>query len=84
MLAHTDSPLTAEEKTALRDQLDRAGGRFGDRHCSLTVIGTVDDTEAFTASLKRCFLTEAEITYWENGGIFPDPWPHKIGRLKGN
>lgn len=84
VLTHTDSPLTAEEKTALRDQLDRAGGRFGDRHCSLTVIGTADETDAFTASLKRCFLTDAEIAYWENGGIFPDPWPHKIGRLKGN
>lgn len=84
VLAHKDSPLTTQEKTALRDQVDRTGGRFGDRQCRLTVIGTTEETDAFTAALKRCFLTEAEIAWWEKGGVFADPWPHNIGRLKGD
>ena len=83
VLNHSDSPLTAEEKAALRDQITRTGGRFGDRHCHLTVIGTAQEADTFTAALERCFLTEAEIDRWEKGDVFVDPWPHKISRLKG-
>ena len=58
-------------------------GRFGDRRCSLTVIGLRDQLDPFVAVLKRCFLTEQEISWWQAGGEFADPWPTSVARLRG-
>ena len=56
-------------------------GRFGDRHCDLTVIGDKNQVNKFTDKLKSCFLNDEEIELWENGHEFDDPWPKKIVRM---
>ncbi|WAH62172.1 hypothetical protein LZ023_36265 (plasmid) [Pseudomonas silvicola] len=56
-------------------------GRFGDRRCSLTVIGEPDEVKAFTVALKRCFLNEEELAWWQSGGEFADPWPQRVARV---
>ena len=81
ILRHTDNHLTAEERQILQQEVDSALGRFGDRRCSLTVIGEEDAANAFAMALKRCFLTEDEISWWRSGGIFSDPWPQRIARV---
>ena len=81
VLEHADNTLTPDERLALRQQLENAPGRFGDRHCRLTVIGDAREIDGFVLALQHCFLTEDEITGWQNGEIFPDPWPQKISRL---
>lgn len=81
ILRHTDNHLTAEERQILQQEVDSAQGRFGDRRCSLTVIGEEDAANAFAMALKRCFLTEDEISWWRSGGTFSDPWPQRIARV---
>ncbi|QDY44361.1 CobW family GTP-binding protein [Candidatus Pantoea soli] len=81
ILRHTNNHLTAEERQILQQEVDSAPGRFGDRRCSLTVIGEEDAANAFAMALKRCFLTEDEILWWRSGGIFSDPWPQRIARV---
>ena len=49
------------EKNKLQEIIAEKGGRFGDRHCHLTVIGDQNQVATFTAALKKCFLTEEEI-----------------------
>lgn len=80
-LEHADNKLTREERSALRQQVEKASGRFGDRHCRLTIMGDADEIDDFILALQLCFLTEDEITGWQNGEIFPDPWPQKVSRL---
>ena len=70
-----NSNLDEMEREGLRDRLAREAGRFGDRHCHLTVIGDKNQVDQFTESLKQCFLTEDEILKWQSGEEFPDPWP---------
>jgi G3E family GTPase len=81
VLEHVDTPLTLEELQALEKQLAQATGRFGDRCCRLTVIGRKDDVDEFVLALHNAFLTEQEITWWEDGGGFTDPWPRQIAKL---
>ncbi|MBO0639795.1 CobW family GTP-binding protein [Pantoea agglomerans] len=81
ILHHTHNNLTDEERQILQQEADRAPGRFGDRRCSMTVIGEDDAANAFAIALKRCFLTEDEISWWHSGGIFSDPWPQRIARV---
>ncbi|HAB90158.1 MAG TPA: hypothetical protein DCF84_06440 [Bacteroidetes bacterium] len=57
-------------------------GRFGDRHCDLTVIGDLSHVDIFADKLKSCFLTNDEIDLWNKGHDFKDPWPKKIVTLK--
>lgn len=82
VLAHQDGRLNAEERRILQQQLANMPGRFGDRRCSLTVIGRCDQVEPFAAALRQCFLTPEEIDWWAAGGQFADPWPSKVARLK--
>ncbi|MEM7298508.1 MAG: GTP-binding protein [Bacteroidota bacterium] len=70
-----DNDLTEMELELLKERLTQESGRFGDRHCHLTVIGDKTQVDSFTESLKRCFLTEEEIKHWQSGGEFTDPWP---------
>ncbi|MCH2146075.1 MAG: GTP-binding protein [Phycisphaerales bacterium] len=65
------------EREGLRERLARETGRFGDRHCHLTVIGDKNQVDQFTESLMHCFLTEDEILRWQSGETFPDPWPQE-------
>ncbi|MEM6768533.1 MAG: GTP-binding protein [Bacteroidota bacterium] len=76
-----DSGLLEMEIKELRKRLAEESGRFGDRHCHLTVIGDKSQVDRFTEALKACFLTEKEIKHWENGVKFPDPWPTNIVKV---
>lgn len=82
VLRHENSLLNADERRILQQQIDAMSGRFGDRRCSLTVIGLRDQLDPFVSALRRCFLSEEEIAWWQQGGIFNDPWPKSVARLK--
>ncbi|MZI94167.1 cobalamin biosynthesis protein CobW [Vibrio sp. CAIM 722] len=75
--------LTENEVALLREKVAQESGRFGDRRCRLTVIGDRSQVDDFTQALKRCFLTEDEITDWQAGAQFPDPWPKTVTKRKG-
>ncbi|HFN1146771.1 TPA: GTP-binding protein, partial [Klebsiella pneumoniae] len=81
VLTHTDNSLTKEERAAIHEQLAKMPGRFGDRRCRLTVIGESGEIDDFVLALRQCLLTEEEIRWWQQGGIFHDPWPTKVARL---
>uniref|UniRef100_UPI001E4D2F51 hypothetical protein n=1 Tax=Klebsiella pneumoniae TaxID=573 RepID=UPI001E4D2F51 len=84
VLTHTDNSLTKEERAAIRQQLAKMPGRFGDRRCRLTVIGESGEIDDFALALRQCLLTEEEILWWQQG-IFHDPgprkWPGWLNRL---
>lgn len=82
VLRHENSLLNSEERRILQQQLDDMPGRFGDRRCRLTVIGLSGQLDPFVSALQRCFLSEEEIDWWQKGGIFADPWPKSVARLK--
>lgn len=65
----------------IQQEIDKAPGRFGDRRCSLTVIGEKDAIKAFVEALKQCFLTEEEICWWRYRGDFVDPWRKRVVRV---
>ena len=73
-----DHGLSETEIELLKKQLESEEGRFGDRHCDLTVIGDKTQVNQFTEKLTSCFLTDEEITRWKAGGAFEDPWPKNI------
>jgi G3E family GTPase len=75
ILEDENSNLDEVERAGLREMMAKEPGRFGDRHCHLTVIGDKNQVDQFTESLMQCFLTEAEILRWQAGERFPDPWP---------
>ncbi len=70
--------LMEMEITQLKEMLKNETGRFGDRHCELTVIGDKSQVDQFTNALESCFLTEEEIEHWKKGDQFEDPWPKNI------
>lgn len=73
--------LSEMEIVQLKEMLKKEKGRFGDRHCDLTVIGDVSQIDRFTKALESCFLTDEEITLWYGGYNFEDPWPTNIVRM---
>ena len=73
--------LLEMEIKLLREKLNDETGRFGDRHCDLTVIGDKKQVDKFTNTLKSCFLNENEIKLWENGHEFKDPWPKNLIKI---
>lgn len=81
VLEDSDNRLTDMEIELLKERLAKESGRFGDRHCNLTIIGDKAHVDKFTNALKSCFLTEEEIQLWQAGGDFPDPWPQNILKL---
>ncbi|MEM6796727.1 MAG: GTP-binding protein [Acidobacteriota bacterium] len=83
VLEQEDHGLSPEEVELLEERLAEESGRFGDRHCHLTVIGDREQVDAFAEALRRCFLTEEEIDHWRSGGEFPDPWPSSLARISG-
>jgi G3E family GTPase len=74
--------LSSMEIEQLKEFLLKEPGRFGDRHCDLTVIGDKSQVNQFTERLKSCFLTEEEITLWKKGYEFKDPWPKKLVKIE--
>ena len=74
--------LSNMEIESLKELLLKESGRFGDRHCALTVIGDKTGIKQFTEKLKSCFLTEKEIELWNTGHQFEDPWPKNVVRMK--
>lgn len=73
--------LSEMEMKLLKERLAKESGRFGDRHCELTVIGDKTQVDRFTDALKSCFLTDEEIELWNDGHEFDDPWPKNIVRI---
>ena len=73
--------LLEEEIKLLREKIKDESGRFGDRHCDLTVIGDKGQIDQFTNKLKSCFLSEYEIKLWESGHKFKDPWPRNLIKI---
>ncbi|MBB77383.1 MAG: cobalamin biosynthesis protein CobW [Crocinitomicaceae bacterium] len=78
ILEDENNGLLEIEIEFLKEKLAKKSGRFGDRHCDLTVIGDKEHVDVFTEKLKSCFLTEQEIDLWENSHKFKDPWPKNI------
>jgi G3E family GTPase len=74
--------LSNMEIESLKELLLKESGRFGDRHCALTVIGDKTGIKQFTEKLTSCFLTEKEIELWNTGYKFEDPWPKNVVRMK--
>ena len=81
ILEQENNNLSSQEIDLLKQKLSEENGRFGDRHCDLTVIGDKMQVDRFTAALESCFLTEKEIELWKNKHEFEDPWPKNIVRL---
>ncbi|MBG16578.1 MAG: cobalamin biosynthesis protein CobW [Crocinitomicaceae bacterium] len=73
--------LSSMEIELMKEMLSKESGRFGDRHCDLTVIGDESQVDRFTNALKSCFLTDSEIELWNNNHEFNDPWPKNIVRM---
>ncbi|MEM6846210.1 MAG: GTP-binding protein, partial [Bacteroidota bacterium] len=78
VVEENNSDFLEIEIELLKERLAQESGRFGDRHCNLTVIGDKTQVDRFTEALTSCFLTEDEIEHWQAGGEFPDPWPKNI------
>ena len=81
ILEDKENGLSDMEIKLLKEKLEKEPGRFGDRHCDLTVIGDKTQVDSFTNSLKSCFLNDEEIQLWENGHEFEDPWPKNIVKM---
>ena len=76
-----DHGLSDMEIVQLKEILKKETGRFGDRHCDLTVIGDESQIDRFTDALNSCFLTDEEIEQFREGYEFEDPWPKNIVRM---
>ena len=75
-----DGSLTANEVERLNAQLKTKYPIFGHRHNELTLIGLKADRESFASALKEALCTDEEVTAWQKGEIFPDPWPKSLRR----
>lgn len=68
-----------ERHPAFRDNreliLSRWDARFQDRVNELVFIGQDMDEPRIRRELAACLCTEAEISQWQRGGQFADPWP---------
>ena len=73
--------ISEMEIEQLKEMLLKETGRFGDRHCDLTVIGDKSQVKQFTNMLNSCFLTDDEIRLWKEGYEFDDPWPKNIVKM---
>lgn len=78
IVSDPDGRLLPEEREELRRQLQSADPTFGDRLNELTIIGTARDREQFVRELEGAFCTQDEITHWQRGGVFEDPWPQSL------
>ena len=74
--------LSDFELEALKEQLKKEKGRFGDRRCDITIIGQRNQLDKFTEKLNSCFLNDKEIKQYNSGYVFEDPWPKNIAPIK--
>ena len=75
-----DHGISEYEIQKLKEMLLNEPGRFGDRHCELTVIGDKTQVNQFAEKLKSCFLTDEEIELYHSDYQFDDPWPKNVVR----
>ena len=81
IIEENNGNLLDSEIKLIKEKLSKESGRFGDRHCELTVIGDKTQVDKFTDALKSCFLNDKEIALWKNDYIFEDPWPKNIVKI---
>ncbi len=82
LVHNRDGKLLEEEIEILQKQLESEHPIFGDRHNELTLIGLEKDRDAFHTALLDALCMEAEITEWQAGKTFPDPWPKSIRKIE--
>ena len=70
-----DGKLLPEEVEQLNKRLEKEHSIFGDRHNELTIIGAEADRNGFQLALEDALCTEEEISAWQEGAPFQDPWP---------
>lgn len=80
IVKNQDGKLLPEEVDQLRERLKIEHSIFGDRHNELTIIGMETDRNAFMSELQNALCTEQEITDWQAGASFSDPWPKSVRR----
>jgi len=68
-----DPHLLAEERDALSRSLTHPV--WGDRHCEIVLIGTMEAVRTMERHLHTAWLTLPETQAWQHGASFPDPWP---------
>ena len=81
ILEDENNGLSEIEIEHLKKIVSKETGRFGDRHCDLTVIGDKSQINQFTDKLNSCFLTDEEIDLWNSGYEFSDPWPKNMVKM---
>ncbi|MEM8640723.1 MAG: GTP-binding protein [Cyanobacteria bacterium P01_G01_bin.54] len=77
-----DGKLIPEEVEQMRATLKNQHPVFGDRYNELTCIGLKMAIESFSTALQDALCTDEEITAWQNGETFPDPWPQSIRQIE--
>ena len=81
LITNPDGKLIPEEIDRLHEMLQGTHPIFGDRACELTVIGTQRDRATFVPELMKCFCTETEVSAWQRGERFTDPWPKTLRQV---
>ncbi len=74
--------LLPMEVERLRERLAAKHPVFGDRNNELTLIGLPDACKHFAGALRSSLCTEDEVTAWQRGEVFPDPWPQSLRALR--
>ena len=70
-----DGKLLPEEIDQLNKRLENEHSIFGDRHNELTIMGAEADKNGFQLALEAALCTQEEISAWQEGAPFQDPWP---------
>jgi G3E family GTPase len=66
------NPAFRENRATIMARWDK---RFQDRVNELVFIGQDMQEPTIRRELEACLCTEAEISQWQRGGQFTDPWP---------
>ncbi|MEM6591690.1 MAG: GTP-binding protein, partial [Cyanobacteria bacterium P01_C01_bin.73] len=75
-------PEEVEQLKELKAKLKKQHPIFGDRHNELTFIGLKTAIESFFSALEDALCTDEEVTAWQKGETFPDPWPQSIRHIE--
>ena len=70
--------LLPEEVEQIKEKVEAVHPIFGDRQNTLTIIGLPNACTTFANALKDALCTDQEVQAWQNGEIFPDPWPQNL------
>jgi G3E family GTPase len=77
-----EGKLQPEEVAYLQGRVAALDPVFGDRHIELVLIGQEASRRAFADRLQTCLCSDEEVTHWQQGGGFTDPWPKVFGLSK--